>query len=271
MLATLPANVFWLNPDLTHRSNLRGILPSGVPLVLLLLIVGTVSFMMFLAGLAEYRTSTQLTDAGESTQGEIISRLYDAMNGRTLTAKYFVTYRFNVPGTADSFAREQPVTKMAFDDLKEGSQVAVKYLASDPAISSLAMRGQPNDMGASAYILAVIGLLGTLVTAVFLLPRLVTLWQDQRLRQHGRIILGRVLSCRRFVSETSTSLNPNEYGSALKSNFFIELSYSFPSPEGKLIRTSVRRKRNDLFKCPLPTFGVPVAVLYLDDSHYNVL
>jgi len=222
-------------------------------------------------GIAQSLAYRQLSESGAITQGEITSRQRDAMTGRTFAAKYFVTFRYRPLEQNITFTNEQMVDKTTFDRLVEGTRVEVHYVTANPTIATLVGLEQAAAFNSAAYFLAIFGLLGLLLTTIFLVPGLVALWKVETLMRRGRLLPGQVLACRRYITAASTSLNPRVYGSALQGKFFIELSYRFRAPTGQEIRATMRRERNDLRTSRLPGFGTPVKVLYLDDKRYAVL
>jgi Protein of unknown function (DUF3592) len=271
----IPSNVFLLEPGHAKiwigRQGYTVALASGNTPILFLVLITLLSSLAFAQGISEYFTYRNLAASSAITQGEVIARRRDAMTGRTLAAKYFVSYRFTVPDGNVPYTREQLVEKSTFDRLVEGSRVNIRYLPAEPTLSTLVGSEQESAFNSTAYIMSILGLLGMLIAAIFLRPQLAQLWREKQLWRKGRLLNGHVLSCRRYVTAASTSLSPNDYGSALKGNFFVELSYCFRSPGGKDIRAIARHRRNDLRQCRLPGFGTPVVVLYRNDDHYAVL
>ena len=269
------ANVFLLNP--AHQRVLNGqthwlttlradsIKLAGLVVILVLFV------LFFVGGLNERSQNTQLAESGVVVQGEVISRRQDAMNGRTFAAKYFVTYRFAPTDQAATYTREQLVSREMFTRLAQADHVMIRYLPINPTVSSLVGQEAGSSVGLTAYLMIVFGLIGAVIVLVFAGPELVRFLKNARLWRQGKLVVGHVLACRRYTTETSTSFRPSEYGSALKGNFYIELSYEFHSPQGKSIRATAQRNRIDLRQARLPNFGTPVAVLYLNDKDYQVL
>src|SRR5689334_17783494 len=76
---------------------------------LLLTLAALCCLCVFAQGVTEYLTYRHLSESSATTQGEVIGRRRDAMTGRTLAAKYFVSFRFSVPDQNVSYAHEQLV------------------------------------------------------------------------------------------------------------------------------------------------------------------
>jgi hypothetical protein len=243
---------------------------DGIKIVILVIIlVLLVSFL--LGGLNERHQNTQLAETGIVVQGDVVSSRQDVMTGRTFAGRYFVTYRFSPADQSTAYTKEQAVSREVFTRLIQDDHVMIRYLPTNPAVSSLAGQESGSNVGLTAYLMIVFGVIGAVIVLVFTGPELMRFLKHVRLWRQGRLVSGHVCACRRYATATSTSFRPSEYGSALKGNFFIELSYEFRSPQGKSIRGVAQRNRIDLRQMCLPGFGTPVAILYVNDNHYQVL
>jgi hypothetical protein len=81
--------------------------------------------------------------------------------------------------------------------------------------------------------------------------------RGKRLEREGRLIKGSVVSCK-------GSTDSDE-------DYTIKLKYTFRSPTGRDIHKQESHIRNDLKKVALPAPGTSVAVLYADDTCYQVM
>jgi hypothetical protein len=266
-----PPDVFLLNPN--NRHFLQGMrhFPItfnanfvGTVCLLLVLLISAISLIKAMDGLS---IASELRNSKITAQGEITGHRRGSAGPMNPGILYYVTYRFSSDGSA--YTNEQFVGKDAFEQLSDGSSVTVKYVASNPSVSSL--MGQPDSRNLTDFILAVLGGLGLVGSIVYLVPLLRRLWDEMRLRQNAVLQAGHILACHRYVAASATSINPRKFGAALSNNFYIEVSYSFHTAAGKELRGSAIQKRTDLANVKLPGFGTPVAILYLDEKHYTIL
>jgi hypothetical protein len=270
-----PSNLFLLNPE--NSDMLIGKRKFTIPInfifitSLLLFLLLLISILLLVTGINNTLTATYLSSSETSVEGVITGQRKGVIGNISQTATYFVTYQFNPTESKTPYHKEQGVRDDLFNKLKTGDSVRIKYLPTDPNVSTLAEVDMNASLGFMGSLLIIIGALGTLITGVYLLPVVSAALKELHLRRYGKILNGQVLSCRRYKNEAPTSLNPHEYGSALSNLFFIELSYRFKLPDGKEITSWDKRKRDDLKGKSLPTFGLPIAVLYLDEKHYKVL
>jgi hypothetical protein len=84
---------------------------------------------------------------------------------------------------------------------------------------------------------------------------------DLRLSQEGKIIKGRLTTVSGEWSELENSRNL----------YLVHLIYRFTDTTGKRRLETVSIIRNDLRNKKLPRPGTPIAVIYLDEKHYEVL
>jgi hypothetical protein len=271
---TLPANVFFVDPvnQKLVDSNKRPLSISWSQgfQVFSLTAVLIFSLCLLVSGVQQLMIAFQLDHSETTVPGKIISRRYDATAGKGHSISYYVTYQFWL-ADQKMLTREQFVRKEVFDQLLEESPVEVKYLELDPTVSTLVRPDMDRSLSLNGYLFAIFGALVSIITLLFLVPLVYQSWRNERLRRQGKLLVGHVLACHRYITQTSTSLDPAEFGSALPSNFFIELSYSVHVPHGSEIKAIVRQKRNDLKGTTLPKFGTPVAVLYCTDDMYSIL
>ncbi len=270
-----PSNLFLLNPH--NRNMLRGVRALSVTfsLTTVMLLIGLcgllASGLCFAKGISDLFATAQLIANGVIVQGRIVNYQPHTANGVNQGVLHPVVYRFTLPNRPIAFTRQQLVRKEFFDRFTEGAAVTVRYLPSDPMVSMLVGVDAESGFEGSAFGSIAVGAVGLLVGAVYLWPVLRQLWRDIRLKQEGCVTPGQVLYCRRYALLTAVQRDSPEYDAAIANNFYIELSYRFRTPEGKELRGWTKQKRNDLRGTRLPTFGAPVAVLYLDRENFNVL
>jgi hypothetical protein len=273
--AALPTNLFLLDP-----AN-RDFLDPGryhfwrhgriFAIVLVTLLVVLVPVLIVLQNVGGFVRELQLVGSNDTVHGEIIDQrtVSSGAGGQAIT--YYLTYRFNPPNKNSVITREQLVSKATYQRLGKGANVDVRYVTANPEISALAGDSLDNTLQNSRYQMAGIGLIGTLLAGIFAIRQLTRVKEDFRLKRSGRLLIGHINKCTGRLKATSRSFDANNYGGAIRGNFIIDIYYRFRIPNGHEIRKREVRKRNDLINTPLPGPGTPLAVLYLDDKHYQVL
>jgi hypothetical protein len=267
----LPPNLFVLNLDRAASlvSSNRFPITFDRKLILLVLLLSSVfaSAIVSLKGANELLTMIRLTSIGVMTQGQIVSHapvMARADTQGTQGLMYPVIYHFSLPNSATIYDGEQLVQKEMLDVLAAGAAVTVRYLPGDPTISTLVGINLESPLGASGLAFVAIGATWLFATGVFLVPLLQRIRGEVQLRRLGWVTFGQILYCR--------VQRPSEAGEKKPAqDFVVELSYRFQTPQGKEIRSTASAKRKDLKGTRLPGFGTPVAVLYLDPQHYEVL
>ncbi len=239
--------------------------------LLLLTVVVLIASLILAAGLQQLLVAFQLDHSGAVTQGQIISRRIAVTGGNGRAINYYVTYQFALPDMQTVVTNEQFVRKEIYDQLVESSPVRIKYLDSDPGISILPDWAVSLTQRSNGYLYAVFGGLALAIALLYFAPAAYRFFRGAQRRRSGQVLVGHVLACHRYVTQGASSLNPEVYGSALKSQFYIELAYSFRLPQGKEVKGVARRRRNDLKGLALPKFGSPVLVLYAREDNYDVL
>jgi hypothetical protein len=270
-----PKNLFLLNP------NNEGLLGKSRPLfatfsvtsaMLCLGLAGLLASICFFGiGSTELFTTARLLSAGITVQGEIVAYPPGASTGMAQGFVYPITYRFSPANSSTTVSGQVLVRRDVFDRLKDRAAVTVKYLPGDPSVSILVGVDAERAFESSAFASIAVGFAGLIAAVVYFLPLMRHLWQEQRLRQTGHVLVGQVLYCRRYAPVMMLRPDSAEYDRSVSHNFYVELSYRFKTPQGKEIRGRTRRRRNDLRGTRLPTFGAPVAVLYLSQENHKVL
>lgn len=174
---------------------------------------------------------------------------------RTVSGKstsYYLTYRFSVRN--QQYQREQNVGSGTYNRFPPGAPITISYLASDPSISMLAGDAEDNSDLVSFTIIFALVDVGGLIMAGYLGVRSL---RYRRLSRDGKLLRGEVLAC--------TGLR------GYKGAYTVSLRYAFRDPGGQNVEKLVKTVRNDLKKKGLPRPGTPVAVMYVDESLYEVL
>jgi hypothetical protein len=272
--SAFPKQVFLL--DLDHKRYGEGARPPmalnfNAAVVLLLLSMFAISLGMIISSAQSLNLVHQLHESGAVIQGEITAHRRNAAGTMNQGQFHYVTYQFQYPDGGKLYRREQFVSKALYEQLQDGTSVTIKVLPSMPTLSTLTGDNVDRGLGSVDYITLILGVIGLTIASVYLVPRLPRWWVETQMLRRGQIINGQLLHCRRFVTDTAHTLDPNEYGAALSSNFFIEVAYRFQTPNGKEIKGIATNKRNDLHRSKLPNFGTPIVVLYLDDENYEML
>lgn len=82
-------------------------------------------------------------------------------------------------------------------------------------------------------------------------------YRAKLLRDHGRILSGRIISC--------------SGGSDAEGTFGIEIHYAFVNPEGNIVEGKEATDREDLRGQLLPEVGTPLAILYASNKNFALL
>jgi hypothetical protein len=216
---------------------------------LIMVLLCVVGLVMLGVGLFAYRDYATLRDDGLIAEGALINR--DIYRGKSIT--YSLVYQFEVREGRHmgSYRGEQKVGKGKYNSVEVGDVVSILYDPNDPTLSRMA------DLNTSPIALIVIG--GAIVFLGLMLGRagFRNRKENELLAQEGKILYGAIATCS---------------GIRERSSYIINVSYSFISPEtGEKIRGRMFKTRNDLRGKPLPEPGTPVAILYRNDEHHEML
>jgi hypothetical protein len=213
--------------------------------------------MWMLAGLP-----FQLNLFGVTTQGIVTDR-QTSSDGETVS--YHITYHFSIPEADRRFTNTVSVDENTFIRIEQQGSVSVTYLPNDPEISRLTDRIKMSLEGFLFLILLVIIIFGVpWLIWIFLfwkgLQSLVPqLRRDRRLVKQGKLLKGEVMSCK----VTSYQDQDNH------THFYLTVRCGFYSPNG------LKRKCSEstyMAREPIPPLPcTPLAVLYVDDTLYEVL
>jgi len=209
---------------------------------------------LFILGFAvtNWINTIRLNTGGVTVQGQIVDLDVDYdSDGDT----YYATYRFSPLDTRQSYTHRESISSGFYGKLKEGSWVNVTYHRSDPTLSRLA-----DDAGSDMtqnILLTVFTLVWNLFVGGLVFAGITTYRRSKRLEREGRLIKGTVVSCKGHTDSDD--------------DYTIKLKYTFRSPTGRAINKQESHIRNDLKKAALPAPGTSVAVLYADDTCYQVM
>ncbi|MCC7451225.1 MAG: DUF3592 domain-containing protein [Anaerolineae bacterium] len=251
--------LFVLNP--AHRDFVLGRSRSlHAPLILgmggcgVLFITPFVLAGLIMLGLSVHKWSNtiRLNTGGVTVQGQIVSLDVDYDSDGN---SYYATYRFSPLDTRQSYTHRESISGGYYGKLSEGERVNVTYLRADPTLSRLA-----DDAGSSMtqnILLSVFTIVWNLLIFGLVIGSIMAYRRSKRLEREGRLIKGTVVSCK------GSSDSDGDYT--------IKLKYRFCSPTGRDVSKQESHIRNDLKGVLPPAPGTPVAVLYADDSCYQVI
>ncbi len=169
------------------------------------------------------------------------------------TVYYIVSYRFKAGERTIDHSQE--VYESTYRRLAEGDVVTVRYLPADPAQAALTgefLDTREGDVNRDTWLW--FGL--TAYIAAF-----VCLWIDLRNARRSR--LGVLLPGKVMRAELKRGYRNAPY---------FQIEYAFYTPSGA--RLEGKQDTNDMRVVstqPPPPFGTPVAVLYVNDSHYRMM
>jgi hypothetical protein len=191
----------------------------------------------------------EFLQSGVASQAQVISHRVDEGEH----THYYVTYQFN--GIANNqiskvYTKEEVVTKISYDKIKDGSFVTIYYLPRDPQTSYF----EP---------LTELPLWLSLTPIIYLLLNFYLLYalskgrrKKRRLENEGRILSGEIVECK---------------GKKVNKEFQVTIKYRFQTPLGEEKSGRTTHTRNDLKDTVLPSSSTPVAVLYADEKTFAML
>lgn len=199
-------------------------------------------------------TQIQLQLRGIQTQATIIGldTIVTYVRGRP-SDHYAATYLFSLSDeapTSPPYPGSAPITEDAYNRLREGDVITIRYLPDNPDTSSPisdTAHDYAADMGVSLIFVGI---------ALAGLYAVVAMWrQDRRLNTQGRVIIGTIRSAR---------------GNQTNGKYQVTINYTF-RPDEQEIEAYETKTRNDLKDATLPSKDAPIAVLYVDDKLYRLL
>lgn len=268
----LPSDTFLLNPDHADRmigqSQLWSVFKKELFVFLLLLFLSGCMLLMSLQGLKPLLIGSQIQHSGVAVQADIVQKRTAAAAGRDQVS-YFLKYHFTTL-YGEQVHAEQAVNRSTYERFQTGDSAPVKYLPDEPTLSALNGSARDNLLDFGNMLIVLIGGIGFVAAFGSLVFLGWYLWREEHFFKRGQLVMGHVLACHGHLEVTQPSPEVEIRGPAPGGPYMINLSYAFHSATGKVIKSAAKRQRNDLCGC-LPTFGQPVAVLYLDDQHYKIL
>jgi Protein of unknown function (DUF3592) len=271
----LPENLFLLDPEnktlLVKDSRRFKFFRRRWMILLLLASILSVPLLILMQGGGGLVGEMQLAGSNIIAHGQVVAHRIGGGGGRGQIPLYFVSYRFNAPNQTAAYTSEQFVSKDTFDRLAVGDQVEVNYVPGNPAVSKLAGSQTDNTLHDNRLLMTWIGIISTLLAGGFVLLQLMRLLEDYRIQQLGHLLIGHINHCKGKLSVTGRSMASEDYGSALRGNYVIEIDYRFRTADNHEYRNREVRKRNDLVKAHLPAANTPIAVLFLDAKHFKAL
>jgi hypothetical protein len=226
----------------------------GLTFVILLFLL--ILFSLFVS-YHHWQIAVQVENTGTAHPAKIVARDYASTEDGT---SYSVTFEFEIPlldNKAQVFRIRQPVNDATYERLPEGSDVTVKYLSDDPATAQLAGPDyNPPDIRTPILFVPIL----IVYCSIIGFAAIRKIREDRAMGHPGKVVRG-VL--------TFSQLHNDEDGSVLS------VKYEFVSPltglkiSGKQFKNNFHSDKAQLLPSPAP--GVPVAVLYWNESHYMML
>ncbi len=269
----LPPGIFLTDPENAARIDARLRLwnryKKEAVAFLLLSILGVLVFWITVEGIRPLLLHGQIQQYGVAATGTVEGK-HTATAGGYQQVTYYLEYHFT-DLSGEHYDSAQSVSRAVYENTMNGTSIPLKYLPDDPGQSELAGGLQNAMLNFGNMLIAAISGIGFVMLAILLgyLGRYV--WRENRFFTRGSLLMGHVLSCHGHTETTAETLGVQTYGGETGGPYRIDLTYTFHSPKGKTLKSSLKRERSDLRHIGLPTFGTPVAVLYLDDQHYKIL
>jgi hypothetical protein len=165
--------------------------------------------------------------------------------------QYFVFYEYDA--AQQHFQREQHVSVSTFTRLKEGDQVAVKYLRNAPEAATLAEA----SLDPSHLFILIVCIIFVIISIANLRFGLHLLGTERKFNEQGSVLYGSII-------DTGGAKNGNHWHKA-------EIRYQFVSPRGRSITGSAYKTSVPLKKEEIPPVGTRIAVLYVNDQLFHIL
>jgi hypothetical protein len=269
----LPPGTFLLRPEHADRaigrSQLWTALRKEVLVFLFLAMLGAMMLLIGWQGIEPLLQSAQVQNTGALVQATVTRQRIAATGGRGQVS-YLLAYRFTT-GDGQTVDIEQTVSRPTFERYGQGDTVPVKYLPEQPERAALANGARDGSLDSGNVLVALTGGIGFVIVLAAMVFLGGYLWREEQFFTRGRLLMGHVLSCRARLETIADDLEVEVTDPPEAGRYMLTLSYTFRTPAGKTVKSSAQYQRNDLRGCPLPTFGQPVAVLYLDDKRHKVL
>ncbi len=272
-LSTIPNDIFLLNPSyagrIIERSQLWSMCKKEIAAFSFLVFFCALLFVIAINSIKPLLDIRYIEQFGILTEARILET-YAVVAGDKKQSMYQVVYQFTDPaGTI--YNDNQVISSKSFDHFHTGDSVPIRYISDNPTLSTLADWAQDDttkmsNVGVGLTSLA--SFLSILAATWFLAAYL---WREEQFLGRGQVIMGHILTCQIRSANQMEAITSNRPGWMTAQTRVITLSYSFNSPDGRVIKSSIYRPQTELGKCALPKFGDPVAVLYLNNRRYRVL
>ncbi len=221
---------------------------------MLLLAVLFIGLMLAFVGIAlpNWNAMKDLDSSGIEATGIVSARrvIVDDEGSDT----YKLTYRYWVPNTEEWYSREVTIKQNTYHRHTEGTEIAIRYLPSDPANSTLAGDSTERESRLMMAILSVVGLVVLAITGLVIME---LKNREDKLVSEGRVLRGEVISAESWEDSDD--------------DYNIKIKYRFATPTGKQIIKTVNKCDNSLRKESLPRHGSALAIIYRTDKHFRVL
>lgn len=126
------------------------------------LIIGAIASGIFTY--SDWRTETQLEKDGRDGIAVITEK--ETRTGRRGSVSYYITYSFSLGST--TYTEEESISKVDWDALQLGQQIAIRYSASKPDMNVIA-GGEPNvhNQLVLSLVIGIAGLFVLVLTEIF--------------------------------------------------------------------------------------------------------
>jgi hypothetical protein len=229
--------------------------PAEVPILaqLLVLAFSIIFFMITYEGSTMFLRWALTNSAGVTTQASVVNRWVNS--GRN--PSYNITYAFIVNGKR--YEVSQTMSPALYQ--RVGETVDISYWPNDPNFARLVGAFEVQDMARNSFLqVALSGLvaIGLVVFSVVNFGAWCKLLANQRLlRNEGRLLYGEII--------TSHSEKDGKHG------YKITVRYGLLTPDGRYLTNKQARYPSSLRGRPQAIKGTPVAVMYVDDTHLEML
>lgn len=243
-----PKNAAFLSGQQPYPAQYRSArVQTGCLLIFLLPFVAVALFLAAYSGQTIYR-HVMLLRSSDSVVGQVVDRDIVDDDG----PNYRLTYAFTV--RARSYEQRQTVAPTVYEQHLLGQPIPVIYAVDNPEVSYIA---GSNSWGMDAFMLG-FGLCWWLFVGGVIYGLVRSAVRRERLLRHGRLIVGHV------VRLQGTLDSENDYTLAVTARF--------TAPDTQLPSKGTRTyPANHLKSVSLPDSETPLAILYVNGNHWEVL
>lgn len=216
----------------------------GVLFMLPFVVIGAVVIGLALRDIFVWQA---LGDHGVTTPGAITGKRISIGDD---SDTYYVIFEYVYNGS--SYSGEQSVDYSFYDRAERGAYVDVLLLPENPGIVKLADHNEPPTF-LVFFAVCWNGIVWTIAIGMFSASG-----RYRQLMREGQMIRGEIASIKGHTDSDD--------------DYIITVEYAFRAPDdGTLIIGKQRHTRNDLKRERLPRQGTPVAVMYRNKNHYQML